>query len=355
MIYLDHNATTPLDKRVLDAMLPYLTDKYGNPSSKTHVYGWDAAYAVEQAREHVARLINCRPNNIIFTSGATESNNIALNQGRRIATSTIEHSSVYNVAALNDTTVWFKPDGAGIIHVFDGDFDIASVMYVNNEIGVTQDLNRIRAMLPNKLLHSDMAQALGKIQINVAALDVDFASFSAHKVYGPKGVGALYCKNPDIIPLMRGGSQEMGVRPGTLNVPAIVGFGEACRIAYGEFNSIVNTLSENASIMEQMLCYLSPEIRINNYHNMVPGMLHLTLPCDNIEMFFHVIGRKVALSASSACLSLTNDSRVLSEIGMPSDEARRSIRLCVGKFNEVDELYLAAKHIANAIRIAMEV
>jgi cysteine desulfurase len=361
MIYLDHHATTPLDPRVLEAMMPYFKECYGNPSSRNHKFGWDAEEAVEKAREQIAKLINCNPHQIIFTSGATESNNMVLrnNSIKSIITSSIEHSSIietYNHLKNIHKAVLSVNDN-GIINIDQLKFlprpDLISVMFVNNEIGTIQDIGKIGNELlePGTLLHSDMAQALGKISVDVKKLNVDFASFSAHKIYGPKGVGALFVKNFDSIqPLLHGGKQEHGYRPGTLNVPAVVGFGKACEIIDYELEDIQNTLSDNAECLMDQLFQI-PGIKYHNFSPQVPGCIHVALPCDNISLLLSMLANDVAFSTGSACMSINNEpSRVLEAIQLPEEEATRSVRICVGKFNTFDELRNAANLIKQAVK-----
>jgi len=361
MIYLDHHATTPLDPRVLEAMLPYLKECYGNPSSRSHKFGWDAEEAVENARKQIATLINCCPYQIIFTSGATESNNTILKQQffKSIITSSIEHSSVTETCNyLKDRNISFLTTNEdGLIDVDQLKTlpkpDLISVMLVNNEIGTIQDVGRVgnELLQPGTLLHSDMAQALGKISVDVEKLNVDFASFSAHKIYGPKGVGALFVKNfGSIDPLMHGGKHEYGRRAGTLNVPAIVGFGKACEIIIDELADIRLKLSANANCFVNHLLQL-PGVQHHSFSKMVPGCVHVALPCDDMSFLMGTLANEVAFSMGSACMSMNNEpSRVLRAIGFSEEESNRSVRICVGRFNTFEEIRNAAALIKQAVR-----
>lgn len=364
MIYLDHHATTPLDPRVLEAMLPYLKNLYGNPSSRTHKFGWDAEDAVETAREKVAKLINCSPHQIIFTSGATESNNVVFKQKsfKSIITSLIEHSSIIDTCKyLKDERhlAFLRPNSNSVVDVDHlktlPQPDLISLMLVNNETGTIQDVARIGNVLkePDTLLHSDMAQAAGKISIDVEKLNVDFASLSAHKIYGPKGVGALYIREfSSLEPLIHGGKQEYGKRAGTLNVPAIVGFGKACEIANDELNYIRKKLCENAECLYEKLVMRLPGTKHHDFYPQVPGTLHISLPCDDMTHLLGILSNDVAISMASACMSINNEpSRVLKAVGMPDEESKRSVRICVGKYNTFDELQKAADFIIKAVHV----
>ena len=362
MIYLDHHATTPLDPRVLEAMLPYFKNLYGNPASRTHKFGWDAEDAVETAREQLAALVNCSPHNIIFTSGATESNNIVLQQPfKSIITSTIEHSSVIETCTQmgkNGRELNFlKPNKYGIVDANQlkdlPEPDLVSLMFVNNEIGTIQNISGIDSLRgSNTLFHSDMAQALGKISVDVEKLNVDFASFSAHKIYGPKGVGALYVKKfAKLVPTMFGGKQEYGKRPGTLNVPAIVGFGKACEIIKNELEDTRVKLSINADLFLEQIFSKLDGVKYHNFYPKVPGSIHISLPCNDMTHLLGMLSSDVAVSITGACMSINNEpSRVLKEVGMSEEEAKRSIRVCVGKFNTSKEISDGVDFIVKAVK-----
>lgn len=332
MIYLDNFATTQIDPLVLETMMPWLTEKFGNPSSRSHSCGWEAEEAVETAREQVAELINCDAEQVIFTSGATESNNIVLNAFKRRCVSAIEHSSVY---WAHETVIPVQPNGIVSIGKYN---DLISVMLANNEVGTIQPVEQFEG-----IKHSDIAQALGKIKVDVKELGLNYASMSAHKIYGPKGVGALYV-GKNIMPLMYGGSQEFGYRPGTLNVAGIVGFGKACEIAGQRLGE--ETIGNLRDILYNKLCEGFGEELKRHGENVLPGALNVVLPCKDMDLFINLISDKVALSMGSACMSHSPDgSRVLKAMGIPQDERVRSIRLCVGRFNTSEEIFKAADYI----------
>lgn len=350
MIYLDHHATTPLDPRVLETMLPYLKNNFGNPSSGTHKYGWDANEAVELAREQVAKAINCEPYQIIFTSGATEANNTILKSFDKITYGVLEHSSIIEICKTQKV---LSTDKNGLINVEElnnTEQDLITIMYVNNEIGTIQNIKRANELKGKSLLHSDMAQALGKIPIDVKELGVDFASFSAHKIYGPKGVGAIYAKNPDLLKsLIQGGKQELGLRAGTLNVPAIVGFGKACEIITNDLKSIITNIKRKEFVLREHLKNIG--IKLYNFQPKVSGSINAVLKCDDIFHLFGLLSEKVAFSNTSACMSINNEpSRVLRAIGIDNNEAKNFVRICVGRFNTLEELNLSVKYIEEALR-----
>ncbi len=354
MIYLDNHATTQVDPKVYNSMLPYLQNIYGNPASRSHPYGWGAEEAVDYAREQVAKLINANPNEIIFTSGATESNNMVFNTyaHKRVCISSLEHSSVYESSKnlCRCYEILSNADGIIDIETIFKYGDLISVMMVNNEIGTIQPIKEIRDLYPNIPIHSDMAQALGKIKINIKELGIEYASFSAHKVYGPKGIGALYVKDgAEISQLIYGGGQEFGLRAGTSNVPGIVGFGKACELALEEEGNIyIEALSES------LFCHLNklvPDIIFHNFNPKVANNLHIAVPCDDMDLFMSTLSQNVAISSSSACMSLNNKpSKVLEALKIPEDEALRSVRIGIGRFNTLEEMKLAAEHISDAIK-----
>jgi len=365
-IYLDNHATTQIDPRVLDAMMPYLTERYGNPSSRTHRYGWQAEEAIEHARDQVASLINADSNQIIFTSGATESNNMAIhNRGDDSVMSAIEHSSIKNT--LNDLFVDEVNVGTdGIINLdhlksllyplWDQHKDIMCVfaMMVNNEIGTIQPLKEISEMLPEYTwLHSDMAQALGKVKIDVQYLNVDSASLSSHKIYGPKGVGALYMKKPSKwMPFIYGGSQEFDLRSGTQNVAGIVGFGKACELLMEGPNPRIKALR---NLLNDELKMLVPDISIHEFPNAIDNTLHMAIPCKNMDLFMSELEPNVSVSFGSACMSAHDaQSYVLKAIGIPEEEILRSIRIGIGRFNTEEEMIQTASYISEAVKITLE-
>lgn len=330
-IYLDNHSTTKLDPSVLRAMFPYFTNNYGNPSSN-HIYGWRATEAVEVSREIIAEIIGCQSNEIIFTSGATEANNMVL-KNKKILISEIEHSSVYNIDKYAKK---LKVDKDGQVIFEEYNPEIVSIMLVNNEVGVIQDISKLREIYPNSLIHSDMTQALGKIKFDIS--DVDLASFSAHKLHGPKGIGCLYISSKiqdQIRPLIVGGEQEVGLRAGTLNVPAIVGFGEACSL-----------IDYNMKFKELFLKNLKIEVKIHG-RNTTPHSLNIALPCKNMKDF-NTLAKDVIFSYGSACDS-GSLSRTLLAMGIPEEEILRSIRICFSRLNTEEEIVRAAEIISNAV------
>lgn len=363
MIYLDNHATTPVDPRVLDAMLPYLKNSYGNPASRSHPYGWAAEEAVDTAREQVARLINANPNEIIFTSGATEANNMVFQTyaHQLVYISALEHSSIIESAKhfCRHQEIFSDPNGITDVETLkdllaEERCALISVMTVNNEIGTIQPIDKLKKVCPSIPFHSDMAQALGKVRVNIKELGVEYASFSAHKVYGPKGVGALYIKDgSSILRLMHGGGQEFGLRAGTLNVPGIVGFGKACEIVMNEFHSNEWDILTNAELLASLLDEKIPGIIFHDFEPKVANNLHIVVPCEDMDMFMAKLSENVAVSSGSACMSLENKpSRVLEAINISEEEAMRSVRIGVGRFNTKEEMNLAAQYIAEAVEFA---
>lgn len=366
-IYLDNHATTKLDPRVLDAMMPWLTEEYGNSSSRSHPYGWRAEEAVENARDQVALLIGAKSHEIFFMSGATEANNTVIRGLRRFAkvlTSPMEHKSILapceNLKAKDGDTAFIYPDFQGSLDVIDAvkrhrqDTALVSVMLANNEVGTIQNLHGISHAIPDwTLFHSDIAQAVGKIPVDVESIGLHLASMSAHKMYGPKGVGALYVREDrqgSIPALLHGGGQERSMRSGTLNVAGIVGFGKAAQIAR---ESLSKESAEIRRLRDLLLSLLRESIGGINVHGgsrRLPGNLHISLPCSDMDSFMAFLNTDVALSFGSACMSASGrKSHVLEAMGVPDEEIMRSVRMCVGRFNTEEEINLAAKHIVLAL------
>jgi cysteine desulfurase len=357
-IYLDHHATTPLAPTVLEAMMPYLTEKFGNAASHTHRYGWEAEEAVQTARAQVAGLINAKPEEIVFTSGATESDNMALkgiawayrDQGHHLITTTTEHKAVLDTCKALEQQgfeVTYVPvDRNGLVDPDDIRKAITrhtiliSVMYVNSEIGTIGPLADIGAIAQEHgvLLHSDAVQGVGKIACDVDALHVDLMSLSAHKIYGPKGVGALYVRHtrPQPIrlqPLMDGGGHEQGFRSGTLNVPGIVGMGQACALC----QQLWLTESDRLRCLRQRLydglTSRLDEVYLNGHaEQRVPGNLNLSFAYVEGESLLLSLQDIVALSSGSACTSGSHEpSYVLQAIGVDDTLAHSSIRFGLGR------------------------
>lgn len=361
-IYLDHQATTPLDPRVLEAMLPFFTDCFGNPHANTYVQGLNARRAVEDSRLNVAAAIGAKARDIVFTSGATEANNLAIlgtaasapKGARRIVTQSTEHHSVLApVLSLKHRgfeVVTVGVDRYGIVDLtgleraIDGDTLLVSVMLVNNETGVIQPLAEIADMCRSvgTLLHCDCAQALGKVAINVDLLDVDMATFSAHKCYGPKGIGALYVKNlrkSRIQPIYFGGGQEGGLRPGTLPVPLCVGFGAAARIAGREQSALAKRAEHLEDQLWRGILKVEPRARLNGHAEYrVSGCISVHFPgarADALIDGFYGID----VSKGSACeATKTRASHVLRAMGCSRAHADATIRMSVGRFTTTDEI-----------------
>ncbi len=375
-IYLDHHATTPLDPRVLEAMRPYLTSEFGNAASSTHEYGWKAEAAVEAARKKVAGLIGAaRPKEILWTSGTTESNNLAIlgaarasaAKGRHVITSVIEHRSVLEPCQHLETRgfrVTYLPvdaqglvDEAALERSITPETILISIMAANNEIGVLQPIAGIGRIAKKSgvLFHVDAAQACGKIPIDVEAMGIDLLSMSAHKVYGPKGVGALYVRerNPNVRlePLMYGGGQERRLRPGTLAVPNIVGMGRCYEIAGQEMETEAIRLTALRERLQSGLQSSIPGIVVNGHPTRrLPGNLNVSFSGIRSDALIPKI-RDVALSSGSACASseTAKPSYVIQALGGEADRALSSIRFGMGRFNTDEEIDIVIDRIAEAV------
>jgi len=374
-VYLDHHATTPIDPRVLDLLQRVQKDHFGNPASAGHAFGWAAARLAEEARERVAHLIGGSAREIIFTSGATEADNLALlgvaeaygSKGRHIVTSNLEHEAVRGPLAEFErkggrvTIVAAGPDGrvsAGdIASALRPDTILVSIMAAQNEIGTLQPLARIGRICKERgvLFHTDAAQAAGRISLDVERDGIDLMSLSSHKIYGPKGVGALYVRRRDprvaLTPLMFGGGQERDLRPGTLNVPGIAAFGEACRLAaeemtdeavrlrglrdrlWGALNGALDGVHLNGSNKERLAGNLNVSFDGIRAHRLLGSLTVL------------------AVSSSSACSSIdTRPSAILEAIGVPRDLAMASLRIGLGRFTTDEEVDFAAEKIIEAVK-----
>jgi cysteine desulfurase len=360
-IYMDYSATTPVDPRVVDKMIPYLREQFGNPASRSHSYGWTAERAVEEAREHVAALVNADPREIIWTSGATESNNLAIkgaahfykSRGKHIVTVKTEHKAVLDTCrelereGYEVTYLDVKSDGLLDLDTFKAalrpDTILVSVMFVNNEIGVIQDVEAIGEICRerNIVFHVDAAQATGKVEIDLNRLKVDLMSFSAHKTYGPKGVGALYVRRKPRVRIeaqMHGGGHERGMRSGTLATHQIVGMGEAFRIAREEMateNERVRMLRDRLlrGLSEMDEVYVNGDMERRISHN-----LNLSFNFVEGESLIMAI-KDVAVSSGSACTSASLEpSYVLRALGRNDELAHSSIRFTVGRFTTEQEV-----------------
>jgi cysteine desulfurase len=364
-IYLDNHATTRLDPRVLEAMMPYLAEEYGNPASSSHSYGWKAQEAIEEARKHVAWLMGADPGNIIFTSGATEANNMVIKGAavRNLVISDVEHKSVLVPAeASHCRTHRLAVDAQGQL-ILPGIWPrdcLVSVMGANNEVGTRQpifNLATVREASSDLLLHSDMAQMLGKERFDVQALKLDFASVSAHKMYGPKGIGALYIASEagrHLSKLMNGGQQENGFRPGTVNVAGAVGFGKACELANREMDAETKKIRKLRDTLETLLKDGVPGIEVYGHpKRRLAGNLCAHLPCSNMTSFMAFVERDVALSTGSACSGFSSaKSHVLAAMGVPEDKMRSVIRIGIGRFNTPEEIHRAANAIIRSLDMA---
>lgn len=375
-IYLDYAATTPLSPKVAEKMWQYLTveGEFGNPASHSHPYGWSAKAAVEEARAHVAALVNANPDEIIWTSGATESNNLAIKgaaryyqkKGRHIVTVKTEHRAVldvcrhltqegYDITYL-DTQANGLLDHDKVAAALRDDTVLLSVMHVNNEIGVIQDIKTLGDLTRSRgiLLHVDAAQSLGKITFDLAALNVDLMSFSAHKIYGPKGVGALYVGHKPRVrlqPQLHGGGQERGLRAGSLATHQIVGMGEACRLA----KQLMQT--ENCRIRELRDCLWGSfqdldEIYLNGDLNQsVSGILNISVNFVHGEALLMDLAEQLAVSSGSACTSANNQegSHVLRALGRSDPLARSAIRFSLGRFTTLEDIDAASAYVHQAV------
>ena len=370
-IYLDNHATTPLDPEVLDTMLPWFKDKFGNAASKDHSYGWEADSIVKLSRRKVAEFIGADPREIIFTSGTTESINLAhfgisesyRARGKHIITSAVEHNAVLDsLKALVDKgfEVTVLPvDNFGRISIDElenairKDTILVSIMAANNEIGNVYDINTIGTLCKqrNVFFHTDAAQAVGKIPFSIE--NVDLASFSAHKVYGPKGVGALYIKSRSKIkmaPQIFGGGHENGLRSGTLNVPGIAGFGKALEIASKNFETEYTRLASYRNKMLKAFAEFTGDIRLNgDPDNHLPNNLNICFEGVRSENLIMNL-RTIALSTGSACTSASlKPSHVLKAIGLSDDLAKSSIRFGLGRFNDDEEIDYVIIEVANEV------
>ena len=371
-IYLDHNATTPLHPKALDAMMPYLTSDYGNPASSTHDWGLRARKAVEEARRELAELIHARPDQIIFTSGATEANNLAIKgvarahsqTGKHLVTTAIEHPSVSMAIqamekdGFKKTVVFPGADGAvkaaDVLEAIGDETVLVSVLTANGEIGVCQPVQEIAAGCRERgvLFHTDATQGVGKIPIDVRNLGIDFLSLSAHKMYGPKGVGALFCRRDiELEPLFSGGGQERGIRSGTLNVPGIVGLGAAARIRKECLEEECKTVSALCETLWEGIKKRVPDAVLNgDCKSRIPGTLNVAFPrVDSERLMLALDG--FALSASSACNSGKGDpSPVLSAIGLDPEMASCSVRFGLGSATTSEDIQQLMIGIERAIR-----
>ena len=372
-IYLDNHATTPVDPRVVDVMMPYFGEKFGNPHSSSHYYGWEAAEAVEIAREQIADLIGAKPNEIFFTSGATESNNTAIKGVARFYKSRRKHliTCVTEHMCVLDSAFQLEREGFDVtyLHVgVDGLIDLdelkkaitdqtilVSIMTVQNEIGVIQPISEIGAICRENrvFLHTDAAQAVGKITVNVDDMKVDLLSLTAHKIYGPMGIGALYVRKTPRVrlePMFNGGGQENGLRSGTLPPPLCVGLGHALKIAKVEMAAEALRLKNQRDRMWKNLNRELSGLHLNGtIEHRVPGNLCICIEDVDAESLMAALPG-LALSSGSACTSASEESsHVLKALGLSNEMAEASLRIGLGRFNTDEELDLATNSLIEAV------
>jgi cysteine desulfurase len=378
-IYLDNNATTPCDERVVQAMLPYFTNFFGNAASRTHSFGWQAEEAVEIAREQIAKLIGAEKNEIVFTSGATEADNLAIKgvfemysaKGNHIITVSTEHKAVLDtcghVEKIGGAITYLKVKEDGRIDLNELESAITAktiliaVMYANNEIGVIQPINEISkiARKHNVIFFTDAAQAIGKIAVDVNKDGIDLMSLSAHKIYGPKGVGALYVrrKNPRVklIAQMDGGEHERGMRSGTLNVPGIVGLGKACELCMQEMESESKRLIFLRDKLEKGLLKIEGSFVNGSREYRLPHVTNMSFKYADANSMMTDLNKDIAVSSGSACSSASIEpSYVLKALGLSDELAHASLRFALGRFTTEEEIDFAIERITDTINSLRE-
>ncbi len=373
-IYLDHHATTPVDPRVLEEMLPYFTEKFGNASSLDHSFGYEASVAVENAREIIANSIGARHDEIVFTSGATESDNIALigtmskysDKGNHLITCVTEHKAILDTArhleSLGKKVTYLPVNEFGEIDLKELENAITpetvmiSIMFANNEIGTIADVTAIGKIAHDHdvIFHTDAAQAVGHIPVNVSTMNIDLMSISAHKMYGPKGIGALYTRGvkPRVKPdgLFHGGGQERNIRSGTLNVPGIVGFGKAMEIAVNEMDSENKKFKEWSDLMLQEFEKIGGKL---NGHptKRLSHNLNVYFPGIEGKSIINSVSKEIAISAGSACTTqIVEPSHVLLSIGLDEEKTHLAIRIGLGRFNIESEILFSVSKISSIIK-----
>jgi cysteine desulfurase len=374
-IYLDNHATTPLDPRVLEAMLPYFTHKFGNAASRTHQFGWDAEAAVAGAREQVAKLIGATPKEIIFTSGATESDNLAIKgaaetgrqKGNHIVTVVTEHKAVLDsckhLQKEGYEVTYLPVQGDGRVDLqqlkeaFTDKTILVSIMAANNETGVLQPMEEIGKLCRERgmVFHSDAVQAAGKVPLDVNSMNLDLVSLTAHKFYGPKGCGALYVRGGErrvqLSALIDGGGHEQGMRSGTLNVPGIVGFGKACELAWQEMSEESRRVAVLRDRLRDKLATRLDELTINgSMKHRLPGNLNMSFGYIDGESLLTGINHDMAVSSGAACTSAKLEpSYVLKALGLSDDAANSSLRFGIGRFNTEPEIDYVAERVAEVV------
>jgi len=374
-IYLDYQATTPVDPRVLNEMMPFFNEQFGNAASKDHLYGSQAADAVEKARKKIAKCINARPEDIIFTSGATEANNIAIlgltakhsDKGDHLITCVTEHKSVLDTCkyleSLGKRVTYVQVDRFGTVDLEMLENSICertiliSVMTANNEIGTIAPIKEIGeiARKYDILFHTDAAQAAGHIPLDVEEMKVDLMSISAHKMYGPKGIGALYVRHSNLkakpSPIIFGGGHEQGIRSGTLNVPCIVGFAKAFEIAVKEMDNENKRYKKWTEFMWDVFQDEAKPVKLNGHpKNRLSHNLNVSFEKVESKALIRAVSPKLAISSGSACTTLNVEpSHVILALGYGSERAHTAIRLGLGRFNTNEEIEFAAEFIAQAV------
>ena len=374
-IYLDYNATTPCDPRVVEAMLPFFTTQFGNAASRHHSFGWQAEAAVDKAREQVARLIGAEPNEIVFTSGATEATNLAIKgvfetyaiKGNHIITTAIEHKAVLDsckhLEKLGAEVTYLKVDRTGRIDVQQLEEAIRpttiliAIMYANNEIGTIQPVKEISniARKHNVIFFSDATQAVGKIPVDVNKDGIDLLALSAHKMYGPKGVGALYVRRKaprvKLAAQMDGGGHERGTRSGTLNVPGIVGLGKACEICYQEMGKEAERTSLLRDKLEKGLLQIEETFVNGDLASRLPHTTNISFNYVESEGLLMAVNKEIALSSGSACTSGSLEpSYVLKSLGLSDELAHSSLRFGIGRFSTEEEIDYTVKRVTGAVK-----
>ena len=373
-VYLDHNATTPCDPRVVEAMIPYFTQSFGNAASRNHPFGWQAEEAVDYAREQVAQLIGADPKEIIFTSGATESDNLAIkgvfemyaSKGNHIITCTTEHKAVL------DTCKHLEKEGAEITYLpvdADGMIDLkqleaamkpatilVAIMYANNEIGTIHPVKEISAIAKKHgaLFFTDATQAVGKVPVDVNKDGIDLLAMTAHKMYGPKGIGALYVRRRSprvkVTAQMDGGGHERGMRSGTLNVPGIVGFGKACELAREEMDQDAARLGKMRDRLERELLKLEEAYVNGSRESRLPHVTNISFKYVEGEGLLMGFNKNIALSSGSACTSASLEpSYVLKALGLGDDLAHSSLRFGLGRFTTDEQIDYTIEQVTNTV------
>jgi cysteine desulfurase len=373
-IYLDHNATTPMDPRVLEAMLPYFVENFGNAASRNHSFGWHAEEAVDYAREQIAQLIGADPKEIIFTSGATEGDNLGIkgvyemyaSKGNHIITCTTEHKAVLDTCkhleklGAEVTYLEVQPDGLIDLNQLEAAMKpttiLVAIMYANNEIGVIQPVKEIGAIAKKHgaLFFTDAVQSVGKIPVDVIADGIDIMAFTAHKMYGPKGVGALYVrrKNPrvQVTAQVDGGGHERGMRSGTLNVPGIVGFGKACELARLEMAADTERISKLRDKLENALKQIDETYVNGNPAHRLPHVSNISFKYVEGEGLMMGFNKDIALSSGSACTSASLEpSYVLKALGLGDDLAHSSLRFGLGRYTTEEQIDFTIKAVTDTV------